>query len=112
MFSALEEQLAFQIRAAGLPEPEREVRFGERKHRLDFGWPELKFGIEVEGGLWQGARNGGQGTGHSHPMHIERDIEKQALWLLAGWRVLRVSGKMVQDGRALQWIQELIGETR
>ena len=48
--SELEELLAFQMRAAGLPEPEREYRFHEkRRYRADFAWPDHRLLVEGEG---------------------------------------------------------------
>jgi hypothetical protein len=39
---------------------------------------------------------------------FKRDIEKRALALLAGWRVLEVGGDEVRSGRALVWLRELL----
>lgn len=73
-------------RAAGLPVPVTEHQFHPgRRWRFDYAWPEHKLALEIEGGIWQ--RGGG---GHSHPMHIERDIEKYSEAAILGWRILRV----------------------
>ena len=77
-------------RAAGLPVPSPEYRFDEkRRFRFDYAWPTVKLGLEVEGGVWRGYGKAGAGGAHSHPVNIERDIEKYNLAALAGWRVLR-----------------------
>lgn len=71
--------------AAGYPRPQEEFAFHcTRKWRFDFAWPEKKLALEVDGGIWQ--RGGG---GHSHPLGIERDIEKYNAAALIGWRILR-----------------------
>ncbi len=97
--SALEDELAFQMRAARLPEPVREHRIiPGRRFRADFAWPDRLIAVEVDGATWTGGR-------HSRGSGIERDAEKQTLAALHGWRVIRVTGAQVKDGRALAWIE-------
>ncbi|MFD2112037.1 DUF559 domain-containing protein [Thiorhodococcus fuscus] len=94
--SALEETLAWQIRAARLPAPEREFRaVPTRRWRIDFAWPAQRVALEVEGGIWMQGR-------HTRPKGFEGDCEKYNEIALQGWRVLRVTGDMVRDGRALR----------
>jgi len=51
--SQYEQMLFDQIVAAGLPEPEREIRFHEtRRWRLDIGDRTVKLAVEVEGQVW------------------------------------------------------------
>ena len=98
--SHLEQRLACQIRVAGLPLPETEHRFHvERRWRFDFAWPEFWLAVEVEGGT----RSQGRHTRHAG---FEGDCEKYNAAALAGWRVLRFTGSMVRDGRALACIEE------
>lgn len=47
------------------------------------------------------------GGRHVRPVGFEKDIEKDVAGLLLGWRVLRVTPKMVTNGQALSWFQEL-----
>lgn len=102
MGSELEETLAFQSMAAGLPRPEREYRFcTERRWRFDFAWPESNLACEVEGGTWSRGR-------HTRGAGFEKDCEKYNAATLDGWRVLRVTGKMITDGTALDAIEALI----
>jgi len=79
----------------GLPVPVREFRFSYlRRWRFDYAWPDHKLALEVEGGIW---RKGG--GAHSHPLNIERDIEKYNDAALRGWRILRVAPeKLYSDG--------------
>jgi very-short-patch-repair endonuclease len=103
--SKLEELLAWQIRAAGLPEPTRELRFAPpRRWRLDFAWPEHMLALEVDGGTWTGGR-------HTRPAGFEADAEKLNTAIVLGWRVLRATGAMVKDGRALQWVEDAMERT-
>jgi very-short-patch-repair endonuclease len=100
--SAGEETLAFHIRAAKLPAPEREHRFAPpRRWRFDFAWPAKLLAMEVEGAVWTGGR-------HSRGSGFEADAEKYNEALLRGWRVLRVSTGMVKDGRALAWLEKAL----
>jgi hypothetical protein len=67
-----------------------------RDFELDFAWPSLKVAVEV------------QGMEHRIKGKWQRDIEKRALAMLAGWRVLEVDGASVRDGRALEWTRKLL----
>jgi very-short-patch-repair endonuclease len=62
--------------------------------KADFAWPAQKLIVECEGGIWK--RGGG---GHSHPLGIERDIEKYNAATLLGWRILRLTDKMLAKKR-------------
>lgn len=96
--SAAEESLVWQLRVAGLPEPEREYRFHEtRRWRFDLAWPDQQLAVEVEGGVWVGGR-------HVTGKGFEQDCAKYAEAVACGWRVLRVTPAQIRDGRALDWI--------
>ena len=102
--SDLEQLFAFQVKAAGLPEPEREVCvIPGRKFRFDFAWtePNHRLLIEVNGGTYtKGAHSTGQG--------IARDYEKANLAVLQGWRVLSFDGKSVKSGEAVETIRKAL----
>lgn len=133
----LESQMALIIRALELPDPEREYRFlprccehpkarhfartGEaaycgdcadgwhafdpgRKFRFDFAWPDddRKLAVEVEGGIFTG-------KAHGSVSGILRDVEKYDLAMLAGWRILRVTPTMIDDGTALEMLEQAWG---
>ena len=100
--SELEDLLAFQIRANGLPEPRREyAAVSGRKFRFDFAWPNFKLLLEVQGGTWI---KGGHSTGKG----IGRDCEKECLALAEGWRVAHVDGDQVRAGKAVLWIEAIL----
>jgi hypothetical protein len=83
------------VTAAGLPAPIREYRFAPpRLWRFDLAWPFLRLALEIEGGTWTAGR-------HVRGKGYENDCEKYNAAALAGWRVLRVTTDMIQDGRAL-----------
>ena len=99
--SLLEEALSFAIGAVQLPEPVREfVPIGGRKWRVDFAWPQHKLAVEVEGGTWSGGR-------HTTGKGFQNDCDKYNMMTLAGWKVLRVTGKDVDSGRALLLIEAM-----
>lgn len=82
--------------------PEREFRFHpSRRWRFDIAWPERKIAVEIEGGIYA---NGG----HNRGAHIESDCEKTSEAAAMGWRVLRVTRKMIEDGRALSLIERAL----
>lgn len=98
--SDAEETLAFHLRALKIPY-ERETRFDPpRKWRFDFTIGE-DLAIEVEGGTWQAGR-------HTRGSGFEQDCEKYNRATLLGWRILRFTTRMIEDGRALKTIEEAI----
>ena len=103
--SHLEETLLWQIKAAGLPMPEREYRaIKGRKFKYDFAWtlPHHRLLVEVQGGIWSGGSHG-RGWG------IKRDMTKLNLAMLAGWRVMQFDTGMVENGEALDMIAKALG---
>lgn len=101
--SFLEDQLLYQIRALGLPEPEREYRGAVpgRRYRFDFAWPARRLLIEVQGATYtRGAHSTGSG--------IARDMDKLNLATLNGWRVLQFDRKMVENGIAVDLIAQAL----
>ncbi len=88
-----------QIQQAGLPEPiEEYYHIKGRDFRLDFAWPDRKIGLEV------------QGMAHRIKGKFHADIEKRALALIDGWRILEVSGNAVRDERGIGWLKQLMAE--
>lgn len=82
--------------------PVKEYRFAEpRKFRFDFCWADLWLAAEVDGGTWKQGR-------HVRGAGFERDCEKLNLAVLKGWRVLRFTTAMVNDGRALSCLELLL----
>ena len=97
--------LAAHARAYALPPPEREYRFWPtRRWRFDLAWPEFRVAVEVDGGVYARGDDGQQGGRHQRPEGFERDCEKLSLAAAHGWRVLKVTPRQVQDGRAVEWL--------
>lgn len=108
--SDLEEIMAFQMSAAGIPTPMREYKFAlklepPRKWRFDFAWEidGQRLALEVDGGTWAGGR-------HVSGRGYENDCIKLNAATLDGWGVYRVTGPMVKDGRALELVARIFGE--
>ncbi|MCB8943741.1 MAG: hypothetical protein H6658_08295 [Ardenticatenaceae bacterium] len=98
------------MEAAGLPQPEREYLFhAERKWRFDYAWVVEGFALEFEGGIWLQTKEG-RSKGHAHPKRFIKDCEKYNEAALYGWSVLRVTGEMVEDGRAIAWLVRALVE--
>lgn len=69
----------------------KEHEFHEtRKWRFDYAVPEKKVAFEYEG----------RGKGHLTWQHYSKDCEKYSWAAILGWKVIRVTAMMVQDGRA------------
>lgn len=101
--SPLEDELDRQMRDEGLPPWESEFRFhSRRKWRSDRAWPHLRLLLEVEGGIWSGGR-------HTRGAGYEADCEKYNEAAILGYRVIRVTSTMIEDGRALDVIKRAIG---
>lgn len=104
--SQLEETLYQHIKLVGLPEPEREYRFAPpRRYRADFAYPERKLLIEVEGGVWTRGR-------HTRGAGFTEDAKKYNIATVLGFRVLRFTGEMINDGSALGVIEKVLNEKR
>lgn len=104
MTSPLETQLAQQIRESGLPKPDRECRFhATRRWRFDFCWAEAMIAVEIDGATWTAGR-------HSRGKGFENDCEKINQAQLDGWVVLRFTGAMVRDGRAINLIKQALDQ--
>jgi hypothetical protein len=104
--------LLWQIEAAGLPEPRREYVFhAERKWRFDLDWKLDGYLVacEVDGGIWMQTKTG-RPKGHAHPERFEQDLEKFNEAALYGWLVIRVTPKMLEDGRAIGWLERVLKE--
>lgn len=95
--SALETMLEARMAAANITGYQTEYRsLPNRKYRLDFAWPEKKLGVEVQGQV------------HRIKQRFDDDIDKRALHILAGWRIIEVHRRAIQDGSAVEWIKALL----
>lgn len=94
--------LAFQIRAAGLPEPEREQRLLKpRMFRTDLCWRSLRIFAECDGSEWAMGR-------HSRGYGMNADNEKWDMLARQGWAGYRFTGSQVKSGYALNMMQGVL----
>ena len=101
--SDAEEAFAFQLRDVGILFA-REVRFAPpRMWRADFEiyCPANPLLIEVDGGTWAGGR-------HTTGAGFAADCAKLNEATLLGYRVLRVTPAMVDDGSALALVERAL----
>lgn len=92
------------IRSVGLPEPRREFLFWPgRRFKFDFAWPDAKLACEVEGGTFMAG-----GGRHQRAGGFETDAIKYSEAAIRGWAVIRVTGAMVKDGRAVALIERAL----
>jgi len=101
--SKWEAALLDKLVESDLPSPAIEYLFAKevgRAFRFDFAWPEHDppIGLEAEGGTWSRGR-------HVRGRGFEKDAEKYNQAALLGWVVLRVTGAMIRDGRAMAYLR-------
>lgn len=97
--------LLLLLRQAGLPEPQLEYHFHpKRRWRFDLAWPERRLALEIDGGEW---------LEHGGRHNSDTDREKLNAAATLGWRVLRVSGKMVdrQPSECCRMVLEAFAQT-
>lgn len=82
---------------------QREFKFHpKRRWRFDFALSlPHHIAIEIEGGTWS---NGA----HTRGKHFEEDCEKYAEATILGWRVMRFTTAMVENGYAIDCIRRAI----
>ena len=103
--SGLEREFWLLLRDAGLPEPLLQFQpLAPRRWRVDFCWLPQRLICEVEGGLYQAA------SGHRSFSGVVRDIEKSNELCLAGYRLLRVTSAMIEDGSAVELVRRALGQ--
>jgi very-short-patch-repair endonuclease len=100
--SVLEATLLNRLALAGLPAPERQFKFcASRRWRADFAYPAAMLLIEADGATWTGGR-------HVRGKGFEADCEKTSTAAALGYRVIRVTRGMIEDGRAVELIRQAL----
>ena len=103
----LERALWMRVEAAGLPLPVLQyywARSEGRQFRSDGAYVAERVLVEVDGGIWMPG-----GGGHSHPMHLETQHQRDNLAALLGWKLLRFTKRMIRSGEAVQTITRALG---
>jgi very-short-patch-repair endonuclease len=112
----LEAALVFALRVAGIPLEQEQFYFAralKRQYRADFAWPEAQLLVECEGGVTP-YRDPHTGQLRERGRHLTisgftADCVKYNLAALLGWRLLRFTPAMVEDGTAVTMIRQALG---
>lgn len=101
--SDAEESLAWMLKVNEIGYQREHGFYAPRKWRFDFVIKPLSLmvAVEIEGGAFTG--------GHRRFAEADKDCEKHNTAMRLGWKVLRFTPAMVQDGRALYEIERNIG---
>lgn len=99
-----EESFAAWAKRLNLPAFERNFRFHpDRKLEIDFAWPALKLGLEIQGGVWNAGK-------HGRPLGIMADMAKHNILLDLGWTVYQFTPQECRIGSAALHIERIINE--
>lgn len=99
--SVLEDTLIEQL-GNSVNAPVRELQFHPiRRWRFDLAWPDIKVACEVEGATWAQGR-------HTRGAGFDADCDKYNTAALFGWLVIRVTGNMIADGRAVDYVTQAL----
>jgi len=82
---------------------ERLAKAGLNDFQLDLAIPDLKIGVEVNGGQYAGRR-----SGHGSISGLERDAKKTNQAIMLGWRVFVITSTMANCAEELQKIADFI----
>jgi very-short-patch-repair endonuclease len=97
--SSWEDYFERQMEDVGLPKAVREYKFlKDRKFRFDFAFTDIKFAVEIDGGVLYKSR-------HTSPKGFTADLEKFNLATLDGWDVIRATSGQVSSGQAIEWVK-------
>jgi very-short-patch-repair endonuclease len=83
----LEDAFLALVRAAGLPEPKRQLRRDGKRH--DFAWPSHRLIVEID-----------EGRGHDNPVAFHEDRRRDAEALVRGWRTVRFTREHIENDPA------------
>jgi len=100
--SELESIALNRIERAGLPPPVREHRFAPpRMWRMDLAYPGAMVAVEIEGAVWIGGR-------HTRGAGFTNDCRKYGEATARGWRVIRCTREMVEDGTMVDLLKRAL----
>ena len=76
-----------------------------RKWRFDAAWPNNMLALEIEGGIFSEGR-------HTRGKGFIQDLEKYNSATVLGWRILRVSPQMLDNGEAMRLLENVFQELK
>lgn len=75
-----------------LPSPQKEYKPGTvRKYKLDYAWPDIKVGIELNGGIFM------KKGGHNSISGLLRDYERMNYLQILGWLIIQFDPSMMRN---------------
>ena len=83
----------------------------ERRWRLDFAFPDVLLGVELDGGIFA-AENGTEAGRHARGAGRVKDFEKRNAAAELGWFVLCYGPPQVRTGEAAIQIERLVKKLR
>ncbi len=90
------------IASEGFDLPERQYRFAPpRRWAFDFGWPDQRVAVEIEGATWAGGR-------HTRGSGFLKDAEKYEKALQLGWQVYRIPSMWLKDKDRMVLREEIL----
>lgn len=130
--SKLQQAAETRLNEAGIrPEASEYKAVTGRKFRIDFAWPSVKVGLEIDGGVWgneikchnchqtvkQKLKNGRMmtvriGGRHNRGEGLMRELEKRALLAAEGWLIIAVTDRQIKDGSMVRWVAQCIDNRR
>lgn len=109
--SKLELELAGHLSVMEL-KPEQQFKFHpERKWRLDFAFPDVHVGVEIDGGIFA-AENGGEAGKHARGAGRCADMEKRNAAGELGWVILNYGPPHIRSGEAALQIERVVTARR
>jgi hypothetical protein len=95
--------LCNRLDRSGLGGYVREYYFArpERRWRFDLAYVYQRLAVEIEGGGWIHGR-------HVRGKGFALDLEKYNEAACRGWRLIRVNGNMIEDGRAIEYVRRML----
>ena len=107
---------------AGCGIPEKEYKFhGKRRWRIDYAWPSLKIGVEINGGVWKKTRYRDKRSGelitqiggrHTIGNGYMEDKEKKNTLTILGWALLEYTPQETTKKETMDQIVLLIQSRR
>lgn len=99
--SVLEERFAHQLEQKEIVFERELMLIPGRRFRFDFVFSDNWLIAEIEGGTWSGGR-------HTRGKGFEQDCIKYNLALELGWRVLRFTSSLVNNGTAADSVERIL----
>lgn len=96
--------LEWELKVLKMGQFVREYKFDPvRKWRFDFAFVKEKVAVEIDGGVFLGAKGG-----HTSGVGYTSNCEKGNAAVLQGWRVLHFTPDHVKSGYARQTLKEIL----